>query len=198
MFPGRSYRTCLPETKQLYDDEDVRQKDSKAKKKMKENADSSKNVKTSNFSINDIVLVKQKKLNKLTPPYNPTPLIIVAIKGSMVTAKSTEGNRWVTRNSSFFKKVDIKKSKPQHNEYLYDSEESNAENDGIEDNEVGPNEIEDNEVRPNEIEDNEIQNEAEVNEGEEEQVLPRRNPPRERNRPEYLREDIENVINLGQ
>ena len=39
------------------------------------------------FCIGDIVIVKQKKVNKLSPAFNPVPLRITQIKGSTVTAQ---------------------------------------------------------------------------------------------------------------
>ena len=40
--------------------------------------------------------------NKFAPPFDPTPMIIVARHGNMITAESRE--RKVTRNVSFFKR----------------------------------------------------------------------------------------------
>ena len=99
MFPGRSYRTRLPEPKRAYDDEEVRKTDETSKTKMKLLADNNRNARISTFSLGDTVLVKQKKLNKLSPPFNPSPHTIVQMKGSMITAKMNGTNTWVTRNS---------------------------------------------------------------------------------------------------
>ena len=61
MFPGRSYRTRLPEIKCKYkDDHEIRKRDKLVKEKMKTNADDNRNVKMASFSIGDTVLVKQK------------------------------------------------------------------------------------------------------------------------------------------
>ena len=43
------------------------------------------------FCIGEIVIVKQKKVNKLTPTFNPVPLRITQIKGSTVTAQAIDG-----------------------------------------------------------------------------------------------------------
>ena len=56
------------------------------------------------FRVGDSVLVKQPKQNKLTPAYEPKPLTITAVKGSMITA-SRPGRNPITRNRSFFKKI---------------------------------------------------------------------------------------------
>ena len=45
-----------------------------------------------------------KKKDKLTTPFNPTPLKIKEQKGSMITARDGQ-NKMITRNSLHFKKV---------------------------------------------------------------------------------------------
>ena len=39
--------------------------------------------------------------------FDPTPFVIIALKGNMITAKGPEGMNNVTMNSTFFKKVSI-------------------------------------------------------------------------------------------
>ena len=198
MFPGRSYRTRMPLIRKTYDDEEIRIKDQKAKDKMKEYADRKRNVKESKFAINDAVLVKQNKVNKLTSPFNPTPLIVVAVKGSMVTAKSTKENRWITRNSSFFKKIPDKRyTDSSTSSRIYEDYALDDTDEEIDD--VSSINEELNEMQ-NQIEIEEVaeENEIEVDrQADEELELPRRNPPRERNRPQYLRDDIENLVDLA-
>ena len=48
-------------------------------------------------------MIKQPKQNKISIPFRPEPLQITHKKGSMITAQN--GERTVTRNSSFFKKL---------------------------------------------------------------------------------------------
>ena len=55
------------------------------------------------LSRGDTVLVKQPKGNKLTPAYNPEPMTVTDVKGSMVTARSDDKS--VTRDGSRFKKM---------------------------------------------------------------------------------------------
>ena len=172
MFSRRTYRTRLPEVKPLYDDGVIRERDGAAKRKMKMYADNHSNVKNSNFQLDDTVLVKQKKVNKLTPPFDPNPMIIIAIKGSMITAKSRKTNKEITRNSSFFKKI----NDCQDTEFEIFDEEDNSE---IVDNVVG-------------------ENRRVIPTADENTLVPRRNPIRERNRPQYLQSDMENLINYAQ
>ena len=139
------------------------------------------------FSVGDTVLVKQKKVNKLTPPFNPVPHIITSIKGTMITAKSTTNSVLITRNLSFFKKLKDRKSENEldYNELFEDDNISLVES-----AEQGVN-------AENEQVINVDAEEPDVEDTNDAEVLPRRNPPRIRNRPLYLRDDIENLISEG-
>ena len=75
------------------------------KQRIKFYADARNNATDCHLQIGDTVLVKQQRENKLTSYYNPKPLTITAMKGSMVTASSANGEYKTTRNSSFFKKL---------------------------------------------------------------------------------------------
>ena len=57
------------------------------------------------FCIGDMVIVKQKKVSKLTPAFNPVPLKITQIKGSTVTAQATDGLWSITKDASNFRKI---------------------------------------------------------------------------------------------
>lgn len=82
---------------------EIRKQDEKRKQQMKYYADKRNNAKQSHLKEGDKVIVKQKKHNKLSTPYEIEPLEIIAKKGSMITA--TNNNKTVTRNSSSFKEV---------------------------------------------------------------------------------------------
>lgn len=92
--------TPLPHQQSLYNE--TKLNDYTKKQKMKENADNN-NSKPSTINIGDTVLVKQFKVHKQTPPFDPQPLIVTNKKESMITA--SRGNMDRTRNSSFFKKI---------------------------------------------------------------------------------------------
>ncbi|XP_014667395.1 PREDICTED: uncharacterized protein K02A2.6-like [Priapulus caudatus] len=81
---------------------EIRSRDRAAKARMKSYSDSKRRVKESNLHVGDTVLVRQKKVNKLTPPYSPKPMTVIIVEGTKVTAKC-DGHR-ITRNASFFKK----------------------------------------------------------------------------------------------
>ena len=79
----------------------LRQADALAKNRMKQKADRMRRVAPLALRVGDVVLCRQKKEGKLCPAYNPQLYKVIAVKGSMVTAKCN--NHVITRNSSHFK-----------------------------------------------------------------------------------------------
>ena len=104
----RQLRTRLPEFKIESEaeptDEDVKAADKRAKHNMKMYADRCNHAKSHHLNIEDCVLVKQQRHNKLSSHYDKMTYKITAIKGAMVTA-SAQNNHTVTRNSYFFKNM---------------------------------------------------------------------------------------------
>ncbi|GFR78254.1 transposon Ty3-G Gag-Pol polyprotein [Elysia marginata] len=107
-------KTSLPEIIGLH-------QGSTSAKKIADNDYSAKEKHYSNYRRNavqhkiqmgDKVLVRQPKLNKLTPPYNPNPYIVTDVKGSMITAANA--GHTITRNISFFKILQSQDSPSQH------------------------------------------------------------------------------------
>lgn len=102
---NRKMNNMLPSIRD-YDQPGTSKKDAlrelNVKIKNKEYADSRRHVKSHKFTIGDEVLCKQKKINTLTPPFNPIPYTITQINGSKITAQN--GEKQIIRNSSFFKK----------------------------------------------------------------------------------------------
>ena len=73
---------------------------------MKTYADAKAYVRPSQIKEGDTVLVRRDDMKrKRDTPYRPEPYVVIAKKGSMVTARNKSGT--VTRNSSFFKKASI-------------------------------------------------------------------------------------------
>ena len=79
--------------------------DAVSKMEMKNYADQRRHTRDSDIRTGDHVLVKQRKRNKLTPLYDPHPYSVVKKHGSLIVAR--RDNHFVTRNSSFFKPVQI-------------------------------------------------------------------------------------------
>lgn len=77
--------------------------DQKAKQKMKTYADNTRNTRDHNIRIGDTVLLRQRRHNKFSTPFEPTPYIAESVKGTMVTARRTTDQRKITRNSSHYK-----------------------------------------------------------------------------------------------
>lgn len=104
---GYNIRVLLPEiqvTPPGDDDDELRLRDAERKAKQKHYADK-KNCSRppDQLQVGDSVLIRQDKHNKLTPAYNPEPMVVEQVKGSMVTARSPSlGCK--TRNSSKFKR----------------------------------------------------------------------------------------------
>ena len=87
----------------------MRENDMKNKQKIKQNAENQRCIKECQINVGDSVLVKQRKENKFSQPFNPTPMVVVEKNNSMITAKSD--NKTVTRNSSHFKKANVAERK---------------------------------------------------------------------------------------
>ena len=93
------------------------------KDKMKKYFDSRYHTKNRQMHIGDCVLVKQPRLNKLTPPFDPDPYFVKCVKGRMVTAERR--NKSITRNKEHF----ILLPTDTKNKLNYRNTANNSEND---------------------------------------------------------------------
>ncbi|XP_055844353.1 uncharacterized protein K02A2.6-like [Episyrphus balteatus] len=78
-------------------------KEQNNKLKNKQYADKRRHTKRAAFKVGDQVICKQRKINKLTPPYDPEPMKITKIIGSQIWARREGETNTIVRNSSFFK-----------------------------------------------------------------------------------------------
>ena len=101
---GTPIRSKLPEIGSYHNDE-LREQDTFVKIKMKDYHDQTSNVQASTLKAGDNALKKKRGMGHLTA-FNKDPVKIVKTKGSMITTQ--QGNRQVTRNSSYFKKTNVK------------------------------------------------------------------------------------------
>jgi transposase InsO family protein len=95
---GREMRTVLPlmtPTDHVID----RIRDQRYKAKMRNG------LRPHKLRVGDSVIVKQMKVNKLTPTFNPTPLRITEVQGSRITAREINGTWTITRDASYFRKI---------------------------------------------------------------------------------------------
>ena len=83
--------------------DDLKQRDSESKAKSAAYVNAKRNAKNRTVRIGDQVLLKQQKLNKLSPSFEAKPYHIIAIKGTMITVKDNYSDRTLTRNISHFK-----------------------------------------------------------------------------------------------
>ena len=74
-----------------------------SKTKMEPYADSRRHTQVSSLQSGDHVLVRRRKLNKLTPPFNSKPYTVVRKQGSTVTAQC--GKTLVMCNSTHFRHI---------------------------------------------------------------------------------------------
>ena len=111
---GRTIKNRLPHLiTPIAEDSSIRERDTKAKRKIKQYADRKAYVKPNDFRVGDTVIVKSDNTSKAPTPYQPNPMTIIKKKGSMITA-THKGNH-TTRNSSFFKKIPKPTTNPTHN-----------------------------------------------------------------------------------
>ena len=86
---GRELRGKLPEVKgqpKYRDDTMIRCRDREQKQRMKQYADKRRHTAVMKIKVRDTVLCKQERKNSLTPLHDPDPMVVIGVKGSMVTA----------------------------------------------------------------------------------------------------------------
>ena len=99
---GRPVRTKLPERPPTTtQDAGTCKRDEKRKQKIKKAADRGKHN-IPQLAHGDKVIIRQERRNKLTPHYEPRPLKVITVKGSMITTPTGE---MITRNRSHFKLI---------------------------------------------------------------------------------------------
>ena len=88
---GRELRGKFPEVKRQPkhpDDKVIHHSDKKQKLKMKQYAEKRRHKAVMKIKAGDTVLGKQKRKHSLTPLYDPVPMVVIGVKGSMITAKN--------------------------------------------------------------------------------------------------------------
>ena len=76
-----------------------------SKQHAKEYYDKRHHAKNIYLKIGDRVIVKQRKLNKLTPTFEPTSYIVIETNGTFIKAKEENSDRVVTTNISHFLRI---------------------------------------------------------------------------------------------
>ena len=75
----------------------IRHRARKQKQKIKQYADK-RHTAMMKIKAGDTLLCKQERKNSLTPLYDPDPMVVIGVKGSMMTAKNNIKTR--TGNST--------------------------------------------------------------------------------------------------
>ena len=91
-------RTRIPGIKefQVLDDQEVRDRDSKAKERGKLYADEKRGARNSEVKEGDRVLLKQEKANELTPTFRSEPFRVLDKTGNCVVVESPDGVQTLT------------------------------------------------------------------------------------------------------
>lgn len=101
---GRKLQHAIPHIpKKNVKPDDLKLRDIEAKRIAAKYTDKRRHAAYRTINIGDQVLVKQRKCNKLSSPFNIIPHTVTAIKGTMITAKALNSDRTLTRNVSHFK-----------------------------------------------------------------------------------------------
>ena len=77
--------------------------DTKAKTKGREYANNRRQAKPFDLAVGDKVFLKQRKKDKFTSKFKPSPYTVIERKGTKIGAENQRHQ--VTRNISFFKKI---------------------------------------------------------------------------------------------
>ena len=122
---NRKVRNKLPQLtdSNQINSQEVKRKDEEAKAKMKVHADTRFKAKPSSINVGDLVLVRQRKENKLSTHFNPSPFRVTSKKGTKITAR--RNGKHITRNTSHFKLID-----PESKEMTDDEEQDDESTDG--------------------------------------------------------------------
>ena len=80
---NRTVRIKLPTIMETTPDTEAMQKDEDSKVKMKAYADQKRHVKPHNLNAEDITLMKQRRLNKASPHFEPAPYTILDVEGNI-------------------------------------------------------------------------------------------------------------------
>ena len=122
---GRTIKNRLPHLiTPIAEDPSIRERDTKAERKIKQYADRKAYVKPNDLRVGDTVIVKSDNTSKALTPYQPNPMTIIKKKGSMIT--TTHKGSQTTRNSSFFKKIPKPTTNHAHNLLDYPSSEDES------------------------------------------------------------------------
>ena len=100
MLFGRKLRVKIPQSRDIFNDIEVRDRDSELKHTMVESRNQGLGSHT--HKVGDLVLVKRDCTGKVDTPFHTAPFRVKEVSGTMITVESEQG-RVIRRNSSFVK-----------------------------------------------------------------------------------------------
>ena len=119
LLMGRKLRDKLPQVEfkkeqatEAYWQQQLRERDARAKLRQKEYADKTRAAKYSDIEAGDKVLLKQTRENKLSPNYEPDPYVVTHKDGNAVILQDANGNnkmRNIAHTKKFIEPVTIGK-----------------------------------------------------------------------------------------
>ena len=101
---GRTYRTKLPQLREIAVDSEVRDRDAERKRKGKVYADYKRNAVESTIQTGDKVLMRQKKKNKLSATFKGEPFTAFQKNGNQIVIRADSGVQY-KRNVTHVKKL---------------------------------------------------------------------------------------------
>ena len=69
-------------------------------------ADESRSTSDHDIRSGDVALVRQRRRNNFSTPFESTPYVVARVKGTIITTRRRTDQRQKTRNSSTFKKIE--------------------------------------------------------------------------------------------
>ncbi|XP_052224142.1 uncharacterized protein K02A2.6-like [Dreissena polymorpha] len=100
---GRKLKTKIPTYSKPENDDEIRKRETLAKRNQKRNADVKRKSKPADLRIGDTVLIRQKPRHKLDTPFNPTPGTLIKKNGFTITVE--HNGKQFRRDASHFKPV---------------------------------------------------------------------------------------------
>ena len=104
----------------------AKENDQQSKAQMKQYADQRRHTKKMQVNVGDLVICKQPKKNKFSTKFNPAPYKVIKVNGSTITAQ--RHTHQITRNISYFKRLNLDDDERQHH---LDDQTSDDEGDEI-------------------------------------------------------------------
>ena len=126
---GRELRDKRPQVEfnkqqatEAYWQQQLKERDARAKLRQKEYADKTRTAKYSNIKAGDKVLLKQTRENKLSPNYEPDPCVVTHKDGNVVVLQDANGNnkmRNIAHTKKFVEPETIEMEEPSSKSSLY-------------------------------------------------------------------------------